>query len=68
MAEAATDALALPPLPLATGEVVSLGGALRRVAGVELVVSTEDGGELRIPLEHHHGGWWPPAERSPAGG
>ncbi len=63
------DDLVLPPVPLATGDVVRVGGANRRVSLVELVVSTEDGGELRIPLEHHHGAWWPPAERGapPAG-
>jgi hypothetical protein len=67
MADAAADDLVLPPLPLATGEVVSVDGAQRRVARVELVVSTEDGNELRIRLEHHHGGWWAPAGRTPAG-
>jgi hypothetical protein len=67
MADAAPDDLALPPLPLATGEVVQVDGSQRRVARVELVVSTEDGAELRIRLEHRHGGWWPPAERSPGG-
>ena len=61
--------LVLPPVPLATGSVVRVSGTGHRVSRVELVVSTEDGGELRIPLEHHHGAWWPPAERSapPAG-
>jgi hypothetical protein len=68
MADAAPDDLVLPPLPLATGEVVQVDGAQRRVARVELVVSTEDGDEVRIGLEHHHGGWWAPAERSPGGG
>ncbi|MGY1639892.1 hypothetical protein ACI782_02010 [Geodermatophilus sp. SYSU D00703] len=58
------DALVLPPVPLATGEVVRLDGADRRVASVELVVSTEDGGQLRIPLEHHHGAWWPPGDHA----
>jgi hypothetical protein len=61
------DALVLPPVPLATGEVVRLDGADRRVASVELVVSTEDGGQLRIPLEHHHGAWWPPADHAADG-
>ena len=63
------DDLVLPPVPLASGSVVRVGGTGRRVSLVELVVSTEDGGELRIPLEHHHGAWWPPAERGapPAG-
>jgi hypothetical protein len=59
------NALVLPPVPLATGEVVRLDGADRRVASVELVVSTEDGGQLRIALEHHHGAWWPPADHLP---
>ena len=35
-------------------------GELRRITGVEVVVSTEDGGELRIPLVHRHGAWWAP--------
>ena len=63
------DDLVLPPVPLATGSVIRVGATGRRVSSVELVVSTEDGGELRIPLEHHHGAWWPPAERNapPAG-
>ena len=63
------DDLVLPPVPLATGATVRVGGAGQRVTGVELVVSTADGEQLRIPLEHHHGAWWPPAERTapPAG-
>ena len=63
------DDLVLPPVPLATGASVQVGGAGRRVSRVELVVSTEDGKELRIPLEHHHGAWWPPTELTapPAG-
>jgi hypothetical protein len=60
------DDLVLPPVPLATGGVVHLDGADRRVASVELVVSTEDGGQLRIPLEQHHGAWWPPEDRPAA--
>jgi hypothetical protein len=54
--------LFLPPVPLATGEVLDDedGGELRRVTAVEVVVSTEDGGELRIPLVHRHGAWWAP--------
>ena len=31
-----------------------------RITKVEFVVSTEDGGELRIPLVHRHGAWWAP--------
>jgi hypothetical protein len=54
--------LFLPPVPLATGEVLDDedSGELRRVTAVEVVVSTEDGGELRIPLVHRHGAWWAP--------
>ena len=54
--------LFLPPVPLATGELLDDedSGELRRVTAVEVVVSTEDGGELRIPLVHRHGAWWAP--------
>jgi hypothetical protein len=54
--------LFLPPVPLATGAALDDAetGEVRRVTGVELVVSTEDGGELRIPLVHRHGAWWAP--------
>jgi hypothetical protein len=54
--------LFLPPVPLATGDVLDDEdtGELRRVTGVELVVTTEDGAELRIPLVHRHGAWWAP--------
>jgi hypothetical protein len=55
------DALVLPPLPLATGRLLR-GDDDRPVAitAVELVVSTEDGAEHRIPLVPRHGAWWPP--------
>jgi hypothetical protein len=54
--------LFLPPVPLATGEVLEdeETGEVRRITAVEVVVSTEDGGELRIPLVHRHGAWWAP--------
>ena len=69
MADAsAEDDLVLPPVPLPTGRVVHPAGAEHRVAQVELVVPTEDGDELRIPLEPHPGGWWPPADPRPARG
>jgi hypothetical protein len=56
------DALVVPPIPLATGQLLEPedGGPPVRIAAVELVVSTEDGGELRIPLVHRHGAWWAP--------
>lgn len=56
------DLLVLPPMPLATGRLLEPDGegAPVRITTVELVVSTEDGGELRIPLEHRHGAWWAP--------
>jgi hypothetical protein len=54
--------LFLPPVPLATGEVLDdeETGEVRRITAVEVVVATEDGGELRIPLVHRHGAWWAP--------
>jgi hypothetical protein len=59
----AEDVLVLPPIPLATGALLEpadgAGGPVR-ITKVEFVVSTEDGGELRIPLVHHHGAWWAP--------
>ena len=57
------DVLVLPPIPLATGgllEPENDGGTPLRITKVEFVVSTEDGGELRIPLVHRHGAWWAP--------
>ena len=56
------DVLVVPPIPLATGQLVepSDDGPPVRITTVELVVSTEDGGELRIPLVHRHGAWWAP--------
>ena len=62
MSDPTTEQLFLPPGPLATGEVLEDedSGELRRVTAVEVVVSTEDGGELRIPLAHRHGAWWAP--------
>jgi hypothetical protein len=62
MSEPTTEPLLfLPPVPLATGGMLDdETGRLRRVTGVEVVVSTEDGDELRIPLVHRHGAWWAP--------
>jgi hypothetical protein len=56
------DVLVLPPIPLATGLLLEPedDGEPVRIVKVEFVVSTEDGGELRIPLVHHHGAWWAP--------
>ena len=56
------DVLVLPPIPLASGQLVERPdeGPPLRITGVEVVVSTEDGGELRIPLVHRHGAWWAP--------
>jgi hypothetical protein len=57
------DVLVLPPIPLATGDLLEPpddGGRPVRITKVEFVVSTEDGGELRIPLVHKHGAWWAP--------
>ena len=56
------DVLVLPPMPLATGRLLEPedDGPPVRITELELVVSTEDGGVLRIPLVHHHGAWWAP--------
>jgi hypothetical protein len=56
------DLLVLPPMPLATGRLLEPDGEGPpvRITRLEFVVSTEDGGELRIPLEHRHGAWWAP--------
>jgi len=60
--QTAEQLLFLPPVPLATGEVLDDEdtGELRPITAVEVVVTTEDGGELRIPLVHRHGAWWAP--------
>ena len=56
------DVLVVPPIPLATGRLLEPedDGPPVRVTGLELVISTEDGGQLRIPLVHRHGAWWAP--------
>ena len=56
------DVLGVPPIPLASGAVLPRvdDGPPRRITEVELVVSTDDGHELRIPLVHRHGAWWAP--------
>jgi hypothetical protein len=56
------DVLVVPPIPLATGQVLEPDGEGPpvRITNLELVISTEDGGELRIPLVHRHGAWWAP--------
>jgi hypothetical protein len=45
------DVLVVPPIPLATGGLLEPedDGPPVRITKVEVVVSTEDGGELRIP-------------------
>lgn len=54
--------LSLPPIPLATGQLVFARGEDRpqRLTGVSLVLATEDGAEVRLPLVQRHGAWWPP--------
>ncbi len=56
------DVLFVPPVPLATGALLEPagGGPPLRITKLEFVVSTEDGGEVRIPLVHRHGAWWAP--------
>jgi hypothetical protein len=60
------EVLVLPPLPLATGQLLPGGEdgddvTTRRVTEVALVVRTEDGAEHRLPLVEQHGAWWAPA-------
>jgi hypothetical protein len=54
------DVLVVPPMPLATGQLLESegDGPPVRITKVEFVVSTEDGGERRIPLVLRHGAWW----------
>jgi hypothetical protein len=56
------DVLVVPPIPLATGQLLEPedDGPPLRITKVEVVVSTEDGNELRIPLVLRHGAWWAP--------
>jgi hypothetical protein len=56
------DFLVVPPIPLASGQLLEpeSDGPPVRITGLELVISTEDGSELRIPLVHRHGAWWAP--------
>jgi hypothetical protein len=56
------DVLVVPPIPLATGQLLEPenDGPPVRITKVEVVVSTEDGGELRILLVLRHGAWWAP--------
>jgi hypothetical protein len=56
------DVLVVPPIPLATGQLLEPedDGPPVRITKVEVVVSTEDGNELRIPLVLRHGAWWAP--------
>ena len=54
--------LTLPPIPLATGQLVFARGEdrPRLLSCVALVLTTEDGEEVRLPLVQRHGAWWPP--------
>jgi hypothetical protein len=57
--------LTLPPIPLASGQLVFARGEDRpqRLARVELVLTTELGEEVRMPLVEQHGAWWAPTAR-----
>ena len=60
------EVIVLPPLPLATGQLLPGGPgadpAARRITEVALVVRTEDGAEHRVTLVEQHGAWWAPAQ------
>jgi hypothetical protein len=62
MVEPDEDVLFVPPVPLATGQLLEPedDGPPLRITKLEFVVYTEDGNELRIPLVHRHGAWWAP--------
>ncbi|SEO77964.1 hypothetical protein [Trujillonella endophytica] len=66
MSEPPGEVIVLPPLPLATGQVLPGGegaaDAARRITEVALVVRTEDGAEHRVVLVEQHGAWWAPAQ------
>ncbi|WP_091537974.1 hypothetical protein [Modestobacter sp. DSM 44400] len=57
--------LTLPPIPLASGQLVFARGKDRpqRLSRVELVLTTELGEEVRMPLVEQHGAWWAPTSR-----
>ncbi len=52
------DVLLVPPVPLASGMRLPDG---RRIARVDLVVTTEDGERTTIALREQHGAWWAPS-------
>ena len=60
------EVVVLPPLPLATGQLLPGGEAVpaaaRRITQIALVVRTEDGAEHRVALVEQHGAWWAPAQ------
>ena len=53
--------LALPPMPLATGQLLVSrdDGQPLRVAAVELLLTTVDSDTSRVLLQERHGAWWP---------
>lgn len=57
--DGAADEFMLPPVPLASGQRLADPDG-RRVRAVELVVTTEDDEQTRIPLRSEHGAWWAP--------
>ena len=56
-------AFVVPPVPLASGTRLPEPDG-RSIRAVELVVTTEDGEQTRVPLQPRHGAWWAPV---PAG-
>lgn len=51
--------LTLPPIPLATGDVVAFddGADVRRISGISLHVATSDGGTTVLVLDRRFAGW-----------
>ncbi|SSC22648.1 Hypothetical protein KLENKIAIHU_1237 [Klenkia terrae] len=55
------DTFRVPPVPLASGRLLPDPDG-RTVVAVELVVTTADGGTVRIALHDRHGAWWAPPD------
>lgn len=51
------DTFRVPPVPLASGRRLPDPDG-RVVTAVDLVITTEDGEQVRIGLGERHGAWW----------
>lgn len=54
-----TDPVTFPPIPIATGMLwTKEDGSTVPVKGITVVVHTDDGDEVRVPLRRDYGAWW----------